>query len=195
MTRVLLIDNFDSFTYNLYQCLSELGAEVTVVRNDQVPFDALQAGHFTHIIISPGPGDPTDPAYFGGCSRAITESHGRYPLLGVCLGHQGIGAYFGAEVVRAPRIMHGKTSEVTHSGGGLFEQVPGRITVMRYHSLALDPASIPDELIVDARAEDGTVMAFRHRELPTYGLQFHPESFATPEGKHMLHCFLKTRLA
>jgi anthranilate synthase/aminodeoxychorismate synthase-like glutamine amidotransferase len=193
--KVLLIDNFDSFTYNLYQYLAEMAHEVTVVRNDHAPLDALRTGRFTHIVISPGPGNPTDPAYFGDCRQVIEEFHGAYPLLGVCLGHQGIGAYFGAAVVRAPKIMHGKTSTFKHSGQGLFAGLPDEVTVMRYHSLALDPVTLPTELIVDARTADGTIMAFRHRTAPTYGLQFHPESFGTPEGMQMLKNFLKTRFA
>jgi anthranilate synthase/aminodeoxychorismate synthase-like glutamine amidotransferase len=189
--NILLIDNFDSFTYNLYQYLAEIADAVTVVRNDHVPFDALKAGRFTHIVISPGPGNPTDPAYFGDCRDVVERFHGKYPLLGVCLGHQGIGAYFGAAVVQAPKIMHGKTSTFTHSRKGLFAGLPNEITVMRYHSLALDPASMPEELIVDAQTEDDTIMAFRHGTAPTYGLQFHPESFGTPEGKQLLRNFLK----
>jgi anthranilate synthase component II len=189
--KVLLIDNFDSFTYNLYQYLGELAENVVVVRNTEIPFGRVRGGEFSHIVISPGPGDPTDPAYFGGCNRLIKEFHGVYSLLGVCLGHQGIAASFGAAVVQAPVIMHGKTSVITHHSQGLLTGLPFQITVMRYHSLVIDPETMPFELITDATTDDGTIMAFHHRHYPTYGLQFHPESFATPEGKHILANFLR----
>jgi anthranilate synthase component 2 len=189
--KVLLIDNFDSFTYNLYQYLGELADEVTVVRNTDVPFEDIRAGKFTHIVISPGPGDPTDEEYFHGAARTIKEFHGVYPLLGICLGHQGIGASFGADVVKAPTIMHGKTSTFAHNGEGLLHGVPREISVMRYHSLVLDPQTMPEELVVDAMAPDGSIMAFHHVSEPTFGLQFHPESFATPAGKLLLGNFLK----
>lgn len=189
--KVLLIDNFDSFTFNLYQYLGELAGEVTVVRNTDVPFGDIEAGMFTHIVISPGPGDPTDEEYFHGAARTIKEFHGKYPILGICLGHQGIGAAFGARVVKAPVIMHGKTSTFKHSGQGLLRGVPEEITVMRYHSLVVDPKTMPPELIIDATAGDGSIMAFHHASEPTFGLQFHPESFATPAGKLLLGNFLK----
>ncbi len=192
--KVLLIDNFDSFTYNLYQYVGELAEDVTVVRNNDIPFDSIRAGDFSHIVISPGPGDPTDEAYFGGTSKVIKEFHGTYPLLGICLGHQGIGAAFGADVVKAPVIMHGKTSTFSHNGEGILHGIPEEITVMRYHSLVVDPKTMPKELIVDAVADDGSIMAFHHAKQPTFGLQFHPESFATPAGKLLLGNFLKERV-
>jgi anthranilate synthase component 2 len=192
--KVLLIDNFDSFTYNLYQYLGELSDEVVVVRNNEVPFERIEAGEFSHIVISPGPGDPTDEAYFGGAGRTIRDFHGKYPILGICLGHQGIGAAFGGKVVKAPVIMHGKTSTFAHNGEGILHGVPEEITVMRYHSLVVDPKTMPDELAVDAVAEDGSIMAFHHVEAPTFGLQFHPESFATPAGKLLLGNFLKEKV-
>jgi anthranilate synthase component 2 len=190
MKHVLLIDNYDSFTYNLYQYVGEIADKVTVVRNDQVPFERVHKGDFTHLILSPGPGDPTDRAYFKDCQRVIEEFHGTYPLLGICLGHQGIGAAFGSKIVRAPVIMHGKTSRFNHSGEGLLRGLPSQITVMRYHSLAIEPKTLPGEFLVDAIAGDGSIMAMHHTTAPTYGLQFHPESFATPEGKQMLRSFL-----
>jgi anthranilate synthase component II len=193
--KVLLIDNFDSFTYNLYQYLGELAEAVTVVRNTDVPFDRIRAGDFSHIVISPGPGDPTDEAYFGGAAQAIKEFHGTYPILGICLGHQGIGAAFGAKVVKAPTIMHGKTSTFSHNGEGILHGVPQEITAMRYHSLVVDPKTMPIELMVDAVADDGSIMAFHHVEQPTFGLQFHPESFATPAGKLLLGNFLKESIS
>ncbi|HWB39217.1 MAG TPA: aminodeoxychorismate/anthranilate synthase component II [Candidatus Saccharimonadales bacterium] len=190
---ILLIDNFDSFTFNLYQALGQL-AEVKVVRNDDVPYGDLNSGKFSHVVISPGPGDPTDPAYFGDCRRVIQDFHQKLPILGICLGHQGIGAFFGGKVVRAPQIMHGKTSLITHSGQGLFSGLPAEITVMRYHSLAVDSKTLPAAMIVDAQTEDGTIMAFHHQRYPTFGLQFHPESFATPAGQQLLTNFLKTQI-
>jgi anthranilate synthase component II len=189
--KVLLIDNFDSFTYNLYQYLGELADEVVVVRNNKIPLDRIRAGEFSHIVISPGPGDPTDLAYFGVCDQVIREFHTKYPILGVCLGHQGIGAAFGGSVIKASVIMHGKTSTFRHSGQGLFAGLPDQITAMRYHSLVVDPKSLPAELIVDATADDGSIMAFHHRDYPTFGLQFHPESFRTDTGKQLLKNFLK----
>jgi anthranilate synthase component 2 len=189
--KVLLIDNFDSFTYNLYQYLGELADEVVVARNTNVPLDKIKAGVFSHIVISPGPGNPTDPEYFGQCRQVIEEFHRTYPLLGICLGHQGIGAAFGSRVTRAPVIMHGKTSTFRHSGQGILRGLPTEITAMRYHSLVLDRQSLPDELIVDAVTDDGVIMAFHHRDYAVYGLQFHPESFGTETGKTILANFLK----
>ena len=189
--NVLLIDNFDSFTYNLYQYLGELADTVTVVRNNEVPIDRIAAGEFGHIVISPGPGDPTDPVYFGASGEVIRKFHTAYPILGICLGHQGIGAAFGASVVKAPVIMHGKPSELAHSGKGLFTGLPDKITAMRYHSLVVDQDSLPAELIIDSVADDGSVMALRHAKYPVFGLQFHPESFRTVTGKALLKNFLK----
>ena len=192
--RVLLVDNFDSFTYNLYQYLGEMADQVTVVRNNEIPLEQIRAGKFSHIVISPGPGNPTDPGYFGDCGRLIKEFHQTIPLLGICLGHQGVAAAFGATVVRAPVIMHGKTGTFKHSGRGLFAGLPDQITAMRYHSLVIDPASMPSELVIDAVADDGSVMAFHHGRYPTFGLQFHPESFGTETGKQLLANFLKSSL-
>ncbi|HZL07928.1 MAG TPA: aminodeoxychorismate/anthranilate synthase component II [Candidatus Dormibacteraeota bacterium] len=189
--KVLLIDNFDSFTYNLYQYLGELAEHVTVARNNDIPIDRIRAGEFSHIVISPGPGDPTDPDYFGGNNQVISEFHGSYPILGICLGHQGIGAAFGASVIKAPVIMHGKTSDIEHNGHGLFAGLPDKITVMRYHSLVVDSKTLPETLVVDSVADDGSVMAVHHREYPTFGLQFHPESFRAETGKALLKNFLK----
>lgn len=186
---VLLIDNFDSFTYNLYQYLGELADEVAVVRNNDIPIGQLRAGKFSHIVISPGPGNPTDPSYFGQNNQVIKEFQSKLPILGICLGHQGIAAYFGAQVVQAPAIMHGKTSRLKHRGQALFKDLPDEITVMRYHSLAV--TGLPPELIIDAETDDGTIMAFHHQSLPIFGLQFHPESFLTETGKQILNNFLR----
>lgn len=191
---LLLIDNFDSFTYNLYQHLSELSKNVLVVRNNEIPMARLRSSDFSHIVISPGPGDPTDVAYFGGNAAVIREFYQTYPILGICLGHQGIGAAFGGKIIKAPTIMHGKTSTFTHSGQGLFAGLPKEITAMRYHSLAVEPSSLPSELLIDATAPDGTIMAMHHRDYPTFGVQFHPESFRTETGKTLLANFLQVAI-
>lgn len=190
MKKVLLIDNYDSFTYNLYQYIGELADDITVVRNTEVPFGRIKNGEFTHLVISPGPGDPTDPAYFGANNQVIRQFYKTYPLLGICLGHQGIGAAFGAKVIKAPIIMHGKTSTFSSNGQGLFAGTKAEITVMRYHSLVVEKKTLPAELVIDGESADGSIMAFHHRRYPTFGLQFHPESFGTPTGKKLLKNFL-----
>lgn len=190
--NVLLIDNFDSFTFNLYQYLGILSEQVSVVRNSVIPFDDIEAGMFSHIVISPGPGDPTDESYFGENYKVIDLYHKKYPILGVCLGHQGLGAYFGAKIIHAPVIMHGKTSTFTHSGQGILKNLPPEITVMRYHSLVIDPETVPPELIIDAVATDGSIMAFHHALAQTYGVQFHPESFKTETGMMILKNFVQS---
>ncbi len=192
--KVLLIDNFDSFTFNLYQYLGELADQVNVFRNNEIPLERIRDDEFTHIVISPGPGDPTDPAYFGKTGQVIKEFYKKYPVLGICLGHQGIGAAFGGSVVKAPIIMHGKTSTFSHSSKGIMKNLPNEITAMRYHSLVVDKATLPSELVIDAVANDGSIMAFHHRDYPTFGLQFHPESFRTDTGKTILGNFLKEHI-
>ena len=187
MTRLFLIDNYDSFTYNLFQYLSELGAEVIVRRNDKFTFDELEAEHPDGIVISPGPGRPEDS---GLSCEVISHYAGRYPILGVCLGHQAIGQVFGGEVVRAPSIFHGKVSEIHHDGRTIFAGLPNPFVATRYHSLVIDPSSVPDCLEVSARTADGVIMGVRHRELPIEGVKFHPESALTGEGKHLLKNFI-----
>jgi anthranilate synthase/phosphoribosyltransferase len=183
---IAVIDNYDSFTYNLVQYLGELGAELEVFRNDQVTVEQIAARSPTHLVVSPGPGTP-DQA--GISSAAIAYFHGRIPILGVCLGHQCLGSVFGAKVGRAAGVMHGKTSKIHHTGAGLLAGLPTPFEAGRYHSLIVyDPA--PAELEVIARAETGEIMALRHREHPTYGLQFHPESVLTDVGKRILKNFL-----
>ena len=184
---VLLLDNYDSFTYNLYQYLGELGADVTVVRNDALTPDQALATHPDRIVISPGPGTP-DQA--GISLELIAGAAGKVPLLGVCLGHQSLGQAFGGRVVRAPRLMHGKTSEIHHDGRTIFEGLPSPFTATRYHSLVVSRDSVPECLEVSAWTEDGVVMGLRHRELLLEGVQFHPESILTTEGKALLRNFL-----
>jgi len=186
--RLLMIDNYDSFTYNLVQYLGELGAEVDVVRNDEATVEELLDRGVGGPVISPGPGEP-DAA---GISVDAVARFGEtgVPVLGVCLGHQSIGAAFGAKIVRARSIMHGKVSEVEHDGRGVFTGLPKRIEATRYHSLVIEEASLPPELEVTARTDDGEIMGVRHRTQPIEGVQFHPESIMTVEGKRLLGNFL-----
>jgi anthranilate synthase/aminodeoxychorismate synthase-like glutamine amidotransferase len=186
---MLLIDNYDSFTYNLAHLFEELGAEVTVVRNDAIDPAAAERLDPTHLVISPGPGRPADT----GVSRELIRQLGpRVPTLGVCLGHQAIVEVYGGSVGQAKRLMHGKTSPVEHDGRGVFAGLPSPLEGGRYHSLAA--TSVPDVLEVCATTEDGEVMAVRHRELPVVGIQFHPESVLTPEGPALGRNFLEGRL-
>ena len=186
--RLLLIDNYDSFTYNLVQAFLVLGAEVEVHRNDALTPAGARALAPTHLCISPGPGTPRDA---GVSMDMIREFAGRIPVLGVCLGHQSIVEVFGGEVVRAGRLMHGKTSLVHHDGRGLFAGLPQPCEVGRYHSLIAEPASLPAALEVSARTDEGEIMAVRHRTLRVEGVQFHPESILTPVGPRMLGKFLE----
>jgi anthranilate synthase component 2 len=189
---VLVIDNYDSFTYNLVQYLGELGAEVAVVRNDAATVAEVAALHPARIVISPGPGRPEDAGITMETIRLLGE---RIPILGVCLGHQAIGAAFGGSVVRARQPMLGKTSTITHSGRGLFHGIEGPFLASRYHSLVVREDDLPASLEVTARTEeDGTIMGLRHREWPVSGVQFHPESVLTEEGRRILRNFLEDRL-
>ena len=186
---VLVIDNYDSFTYNLVQYLGELGADVQVRRNNEVTLEEIEALRPAHILISPGPGRPED----AGISVDVIRRFGpTTPLLGVCLGHQAIGIVYGGTVVRAAVPMHGKTSTVVHDGKGLFAGIAGPFQAGRYHSLVIAPDAVPAELEVAATGqEDGTIMAVRHRTQPVHGVQFHPESVLTDEGRHILQNFLE----
>ena len=185
--RVLVIDNYDSFVYNLVQELGELGANPVVLRNDAITVAEIAADLPDLIVISPGPGRPSS----AGISRdIISELTGHLPILGVCLGHQCIGEVFGGEVVKAPTLMHGKSSAIEHDGKGLFAGVPSPMIANRYHSLVVDPASVPDVLEVSARTADGIIMGLKHRSAPTFGLQFHPESILSPDGPKLLENFL-----
>ncbi len=187
---LVLIDNYDSFTYNLYQYLSELGAEVTVVRNDAATAEDIDALAPSHVVISPGPGTPGD----GGISMdVIRRLAGRVPVLGVCLGHQCIGQVYGGVVEGAGEIMHGKTSVISHDGRGVFAGLPSPLEAIRYHSLAIRPDTVPGCLEVTARSESGVIMGVRHRQLPVEGVQFHPESVLTGAGHDILRNFLAMR--
>jgi anthranilate synthase component 2 len=185
--RVLVIDNYDSFVYNLVQYLGELGASPYVHRHDEVTIEQIVDSGPDAILISPGPGRPEDA---GVSNDVISQLAGRVPILGVCLGHQCIGQVFGGQVVRATQVMHGKTSLVHHGGAGVLAELPDPFEATRYHSLVVDPASMPDVLEVTATTDDGTVMALRHRELPIEGVQFHPESILTASGHRLMANFL-----
>lgn len=188
----LLIDNYDSFSYNLYQLIGELNPDIRVIRNDEMTLEEIRALMPDRIILSPGPGRPEDA---GITVQAAKELGKEFPLLGVCLGHQAICAAFGAAVTYAKALMHGKQSVVRQEGNSpLFEGLPETFAVARYHSLAADPETIPECLQVTARTEDGEVMAVQHREYPVYGVQFHPESILTPEGKKILRNFLSMKV-
>jgi len=184
MTRILVVDNYDSFVYNLVQYLAQLVASVEVRRNDAVHPSELDAMDVQGVLISPGPGTPQE----AGNSMPIVSACAtrRLPLLGVCLGHQAIGAAFGASIVRAPELLHGKTSEVHHDGSGVLAAMPEPFTATRYHSLAVDESGLPPEIVVNGRTTSGVVMAVRHTELPIDGVQFHPESVLTQGGHHLL---------
>ncbi len=186
MSRVLIVDNFDSFTYNLVQELGELGAEVVVVRNDCSLAD-LDAAHADGVIVSPGPCTPTEA---GISIEAIHHFAGSVPVLGVCLGHQAIAQAYGGEIVRAPEVVHGKTSAISHRATGILAGLDSPVEATRYHSLVAERASLPDCLDVTAETPDGLVMGLRHRELPVEGVQFHPESILTDTGMAMLATFL-----
>jgi anthranilate synthase component 2 len=187
----LLIDNYDSFTYNLWHYLGELGAEVVVKRNDRLSVDEALALRPQGIVISPGPSDP-DRA--GICLELIRRAED-VPILGVCLGHQAIGQVFGGRVVRAPQPMHGKTSRIRHAGEGVFAGLADPLVATRYHSLIVDRDSLPDVLAITAESEDGLIMGLRHRERPVHGVQFHPESIASVGGRELLANFLRLAAA
>jgi anthranilate synthase/aminodeoxychorismate synthase-like glutamine amidotransferase len=186
-TRVLVIDNYDSFVYNLVQYLGELGAEPVVHRNDELSLDEIIALDPDAVLVSPGPGTP-DTA--GVSNDVIRTLAGRVPVLGVCLGHQCIGQVYGGQVVRAPQVMHGKTSLIRHTGTGVFAGLPDPLEATRYHSLIVDRATLPDVLEITAETDDGIIMGLRHRELGVEGVQFHPESILTVGGHDLLRTFL-----
>lgn len=186
--KVLLIDNYDSFTYNLAQIFGELGADVVVKRNDEVALADIQTLRPARICISPGPGRPRD----AGISCDVIRDFGaQIPLLGVCLGHQCIGEVFGGEIVRAPKLMHGKTSAISHKGTGVFENLAKPFEATRYHSLVVKRETLPRSLTITAESDDGEIMGLQHRGLPIHGVQFHPESILTEEGRKLLANFLR----
>jgi len=187
---LVMIDNYDSFTYNLVQYFGQLGEEVRVFRNDQIDLAGLEASRPNRLVISPGPCSPNEA---GISLAAIRHFAGRIPILGVCLGHQAIGAAFGGNVIRAPRLMHGKTSLIYHDGKDLFYGLPSPFEATRYHSLIVERQSLPETLAVSAQTAVGEIMGLRHRELAVYGVQFHPESILTTEGLNLLRNFLKRR--
>lgn len=189
--KTLIIDNYDSFTYNLYQYFAELKANPTVKTNDGITVGEIERFKPTHIVLSPGPGTVEKKEDFGICRDVILKFGPTVPLLGVCLGHQGIAHAFGGTIEHAPKIMHGKTSEIEHNGKNIFRGIPTPFTAMRYHSLCVSPRNFPKELLITARVkEEGTVMALQHSQFPIFGIQFHPESFATEHGKQILKNFL-----
>ncbi|MBL26587.1 MAG: aminodeoxychorismate/anthranilate synthase component II [Rhodospirillaceae bacterium] len=183
----LLIDNYDSFTYNLVHFLGELGADVKVVRNDRMTVEEALRSDPEGIVLSPG---PCDPDRAGICVPLVEAAAERIPILGVCLGHQAIGQAFGGRIVRAPTMMHGKVSLIHHSGGGVFRGLPSPFSATRYHSLIVDRDTLPDDLEITAETEDGIIMGLRHRTLPIFGVQFHPESIASQQGHELLRNFL-----
>ena len=186
-TRVLIIDNYDSFTYNLVQELGELGAEIEVFRNDAIDLEGIRRRNPDRLLLSPGPGRP-DAA---GITCAVLKGlAGEFPIMGVCLGHQAIGEVYGGDVIAAPSLMHGKTSAIHHDGKGLFQGLDNPFTATRYHSLVVDPTTVPDCLEVTATTADGVIMGLRHKELAVEGVQFHPESILTPSGPSLLQNFL-----
>lgn len=183
---ILLLDNYDSFTYNVYQLISELGATVKVVRNDKITIEAVKS--YSAVIISPGPGVPSDA---GISEQIISELKGELPILGICLGHQAIGEVFGGKIIRAAEIVHGKTSKLIHNGKGLYDGLKQGVEVGRYHSLIIERETLPKCLEITSELGDGTIMGVRHKEFEIEGIQFHPESILTPSGRQMMINFLK----
>lgn len=187
---ILLIDNYDSFSYNLYQVVGELNPNIKVVRNDQITIEEIQELSPSHIILSPGPGKPSDA---GICISVVKELYDQFPILGVCLGHQAICEAFGATVSYAKTLMHGKTSEIKIDGSGLYKGLPKKITIARYHSLAAVDETIPKELLVTSKTADNEIMSVKHKDYPVYGIQYHAESILTPHGKAILANFLEEK--
>ncbi len=187
---ILIIDNYDSFTYNLVQYLGEMNVELNIVRNDKITLDEIRKLRPEAIVISPGPCKPKEA---GVSVPLIKEFYKEIPILGVCLGHQSIGEAFGGDVVKAPSVVHGKTSEILHEGKGIFNSIPNRFLATRYHSLVIAPKTMPNELEVTAKTEDDVVMGVQHKRYPIFGVQFHPESIATQHGKVLLRNFVEKK--
>ncbi len=186
---ILLIDNYDSFTYNVYQAVANLGHPLQVVRNDRLSLTDISAGHYDAVMISPGPGTPDDA---GISKEVVTHFAGKMPILGICLGHQVIGEAFGAKVIRAPQPVHGKTAKILHDGNGLYANLPQPFIAGRYHSLIVDRDTLPDCMEITALNNEGLIMGLKHRQFNIQGVQFHPESILTPEGTTLLGNFLAT---
>ena len=184
---ILLIDNYDSFTYNLYQYMGIFHRDIQVVRNDKITVEEIQKLQPERIVLSPGPKSPADA---GICMDVVQEFYDKVPILGICLGHQSIGAAFGAEIIHAKELMHGKQSRITHSGRGIFQGIPSPVRVARYHSLAVDEKTLSPDFEILARTDDGEIMAMEHKKYPVIGIQFHPESVFTEHGKKMIENFL-----
>lgn len=184
---ILLIDNYDSFTYNLYQYMGIFHRDIQVVRNDKITVEEIQKLQLERIVLSPGPKSPADA---GICMDVVQEFYDKVPILGICLGHQSIGAAFGAEIIHAKELMHGKQSRITHSGRGIFQGIPSPVRVARYHSLAVDEKTLSPDFEILARTDDGEIMAMEHKKYPVIGIQFHPESVFTEHGKKMIENFL-----
>lgn len=185
---ILIIDNYDSFTYNLYQYIGEINPDVDVYRNDKITIEEIKKLNPSHIVISPGPGHPKDA---GITIELIKELSGKIPILGICLGHQAIGEAFGGEVIQAKELMHGKSSEVILGKAGIFKGLPKKITAGRYHSLVINPDNLPKQLGIIARTYDHVIMGIKHKDYPTFGIQFHPESILTEKGMDIIKNFLK----
>lgn len=184
---ILLIDNYDSFTYNVYQAVADLGRSLQVARNDRITLDEIAAGNYEALIISPGPGTPDDA---GISKEAVQQFAGKLPILGICLGHQVIGEAFGGKVIRAPLPVHGKTAKIHHSGNGIYANLPQPLTAGRYHSLIVERSTLPDCLEITATNDEGLIMGMKHKQFNIQGLQFHPESILTPDGGKLLANFL-----
>lgn len=192
--KTLIIDNYDSFTFNLYQLVGTLGGNPTVYRNNKITLEEIKESNYTHVVISPGPGHPDDLAYFGICREVILGLGKSIQLLGVCLGHQGIISSFGGKIVRAKVVKHGKKSVISHTNLGIFKNIANPIEGMRYHSLVGDKEHFPsDELMITAESDDGEIMGVKHKKYPIFGIQFHPESIGTAEGMKILENFLQSR--
>ena len=185
---ILLIDNYDSFSYNLVQMAGSINPDIRVIRNDELTVEEIEKLRPDKIILSPGPGYPKDA---GVCEEVVQKLQGKYPIMGVCLGHQAICEAYGGEIIHAKELMHGKQSLITQDGRGIFEGIPSPVHVARYHSLAVDEKTLPDVFEILARTEDGEIMAMQHKECPLIGIQFHPESIYTDHGKKMIENFLK----
>mgnify|MGYP000868446348 FL=1 len=185
---LLLLDNYDSFTYNIYQLFSDIGAQVEVIRSDKISIDEIRTKDYRGVIISPGPGIPQDA---GISEEVICQLGGEIPILGICLGHQAIGEVFGGRIVRAGEIVHGKASPIRHCGTGLYQGIPEHTQAARYHSLIIERESLPDVLEVTSQLDNGTIMGVRHKTFPIEGIQFHPESILTPDGRAMMKNYLK----